>query len=272
MPKTILITGASSGMGRDMAKFFADKGWNVAATMRNPDCDGADLAKMEAVKTYALDVTDQGSISAAVESTISDFGSLDVLVNNAGVGNVGPMEGASAAQVAQQVGVNFLGPIHVMRAALPQMRAQGGGTIINITSIGGRITMPHNALYHGMKWGLEGLTEALAYELNPFGIKVKAIAPGGVKTDFAGRSLTKADDSLDAEYARQVEAFIKTAQGRSDNWSDPRVVSEVVWGAVTDGSDKIRYLAGGDAKQMAAARNNMTDEAWVKMMKDNFGI
>jgi len=271
MAKTIFITGASSGMGRDMTMFFAEKGWNVASTMRNPSRDGADLAAMNGVKTYALDVTDLASISAALESAITDFGKLDVLVNNAGVGNLGPMEGSSEAQVAQQVDVNFLGPIHVTRAALPQMRAQGGGIIINITSIGGRITMPHNALYHGMKWGMEGLTEALAYELNPFGIKVKAVAPGGVKTSFV-QSIARAETTLDPEYDRQVTAFTTTAMARTDGWSEPRVVSEAVWEAATDGTDKIRYLAGEDAKQMAAGRSQMDDEAWVAMMKTNFGI
>jgi short-subunit dehydrogenase len=159
-----------------------------------------------------------------------------------------------------------------MRAILPHFRAQKSGMIINITSIGGRITMPHNSLYHGMKWGLEGLTEALSYELRPFGIKLKLIAPGGVKTDFAGRSLTRADASLDKEYERQVGAFIAAATGRSDNWSEPRVVSEVVYEAITDGTDKLRYLAGEDAKMMWQTRQSLSDEDWISMMTKNFGL
>jgi NAD(P)-dependent dehydrogenase (short-subunit alcohol dehydrogenase family) len=271
-PKTILITGASTGMGRDMAERFSKEGWQVAATMRNPDRDGAALAALPGVKTYALDVTDTTSIQSAVKAAEDDFGGLDVLVNNAGVGLVGPMEGASEAQIAQQIAVNLAGPVHVTRAVLPGMRARKSGTIVNITSIGGRITMPHNALYHSMKWGLEGLTEALAYELRPFGIAVKAVAPGGVKTDFAGRSLNRADPSVDPDYGRQMQAFIKAATGRSEGWSEPSVVSDVVYEAVTDGTDKIRYLAGEDAKAMWAGREQLGDTAWVTMMTERFGL
>ena len=270
--KTILITGASSGMGRDMAERFSREGWDVAATMRKPERDGEELAALDGVRVYALDVTDGASVSAAVARAESDFGGIDVLVNNAGVGLVGPMEGASDAQVEQQLAVNLHGPIRVMRAVLPGMRKRGSGIIINITSIGGRITMPHNALYHAMKWGLEGLTEALAYELRPFGIHVKAVAPGGVKTDFAGRSLNHADASVDPEYTRQLDAFISAATGRSDGWSEPSVVSDAVWEAVTDGTDRIRYLAGEDAKQMWAGRQQMDDQAWVAMMGERFGF
>ena len=272
MTKTIFITGASTGMGRDMAERFSKEGWNVAATMRKPERDGADLAALPGVKTYALDVTDTTSIQSAVKAAEDDFGGLDVVVNNAGVGLVGPMEGASNAQVDQQIAVNLAGPVHVMRAVLPGMRARKSGTIVNITSIGGRITMPHNALYHSMKWGLEGLTEALAYELRPFGIHVKAVAPGGVKTDFAGRSLNRADPSVDPDYERQMQAFIKAATGRSDGWSETSVVSDVVYEAVTDGKDQIRYLAGEDAKQMWAGREQLGDTAWVSMMTERFGL
>jgi NAD(P)-dependent dehydrogenase (short-subunit alcohol dehydrogenase family) len=269
MAKRVLITGASSGMGRDMAQFFAARDWQVAATMRNPDRDAAGL---NGINSYALDVTDTESIAAAVAQVEADFGGIDVLVNNAGVGNLGPVEGASPAQVQQQADVNLLGPIHMIRAVLPGMRAAGAGTIINITSIGGRITMPHNALYHAMKWGLEGLTEAMAYELNPFGIRMKSVAPGGVKTDFAGRSLTRANSEMDPEYARQNQAFVTRALGRSEGWSEPEVVSKVVWDAATDGTDQIRYLAGADAVAMNEMRQSSTDEAWVQMMKTNFGI
>ena len=272
MTKTVLITGASSGMGRDMAERFAREGWNVAATMRKPERDGAELAALDTVEVYALDVTDPDSVKAAVAAAEDDFGGVDVLVNNAGVGLVGPMEGASDAQVEQQIAVNLAGPIRCMRAVLPGMRAKRSGIIVNITSIGGRITMPHNALYHAMKWGLEGLTEALAYELRPFGIHVKAVAPGGVKTDFAGRSLNRADPSVDPEYGRQMQAFIAAATGRSDGWSEPSVVSDVVVEAVTDGTDRIRYLAGADAEAMWQGRTQMGDTDWVAMMTERFGL
>ena len=272
MPQTIFITGSSSGMGRDMVHYFAEKGWNVAATMRNPSRDGTELLSLGSVKTYALDVTESDSVKAVIDEAISDFDGIDVIVNNAGVGQFGPFEGASEAQIDQQIAVNLKGPMTVIKEILPHFRSRKAGVIVNITSIGGRITMPLNSVYHGMKWGLEGLTEALSYELRPFGITLKLIAPGGVKTDFAGRSLTRTKVDLDPEYERQTESFLEVAGKRSENWSEPRIVSEVVFQAITDGSDKLRYTAGADAAMMWEARQKMSNEEWINMMSTNFGF
>jgi len=208
MAKTVLITGCSSGMGQDAAMYFAQKGWNVAATMRNPSRDGAELAAIDSVKTYKLDVLETEQIKAAIADSISDFGGLDVIVNNAGFGMVGPVEGASEAEIDRQIGVNLRGPISVMRAAMPYFRAQNSGMFINVTSIGGRMTMPMNALYHATKWGLEGLTEAMNYELNPFGIKARIVEPGGTKTDFATRSVHMTDASIDPVYENITSQLI----------------------------------------------------------------
>jgi len=272
MAKTVLITGCSSGMGKDAAIYFAQKGWNVAATMRRPARDGEELAAIERIKTYELDVLKADQIKLAITESISDFGGLDVIVNNAGFGMVGPVEGASEADIDRQIGVNLRGPISVMRAALPHFRAQKSGIFINVTSIGGRMTMPMNALYHGAKWGLEGLTEAMNYELNPFGIKARLVEPGGTKTDFATRSIHMTDASIDPLYEAITNQLIGTLQGRSDNWNPPRVVSEVIYEAATDSSERIRYLSGDDAKAMWTMRQELGDEAWVKMMKAQFGL
>ena len=186
--KTILITGASSGIGLATAKHFQAAGWNVVATMRNPD-SVPELQSLDRLIVLPLDVTDLSSIQAAVNATLEQFGSLDVLLNNAGYGLVGPMEAVTPAQLERQFATNVYGPIYTMQACLPHFRERKAGLIMNVTSVGGRLALPFNSLYHGTKFALEGLSESLALELAPHGIQVKLIEPGGVRTDFAGRSL-----------------------------------------------------------------------------------
>lgn len=185
--KTILITGSSSGIGRATALYFATKGWNVAATMRSPQRE-FELAKLPNVKVYPLDVTRPETIKEAVAAAISDFGGIDVVVNNAGYGGVGIFEAASQEQIERQFGTNVFGVMNVIREILPHFRERKGGTIINVTSVGGIITFPIYSVYHATKWAVEGFAESLQYELKPFNIKVKNIEPGAIKTDFYDRS------------------------------------------------------------------------------------
>ena len=219
---TILITGASTGIGRATARHFHEKGWNVAATMRRPEA-GAELAELENCEVLRLDVTDRESIDAAVAATLEAFGGLDAVLNNAGYGLAGPLEAASAEQIERQYATNVIGPIHVMQACLPHMRAQRSGVIMNVTSIGGILTLPFNSLYHGTKFALEGISESLSLELAEFGIKVKLIEPGGVRTDFAGRSLDLARaeglDAYDAALGKAMAAFMDPA--RAEMYSAP---------------------------------------------------
>ena len=271
MSQTILITGASSGMGRDMAEYFAGLGWNVAATMRDPD-DGAELAAHDTVEVLRLDVTDRDSIEAAVAATLERFGGIDVLVNNAGFGVVGPVEGATEDEIDRQIAVNLRGPISTIRAVLPHMRAARAGTIVNVTSVGGRVTLPMNALYHATKWGLEGLTESMAFELAPLGIRVKLIEPGGTKTDFVDRSLTTTDVGDAPEYEAMRDALMAAFQTRMEDWNPPRGVSETVHRAVTDGTDRLRYPVGEDARGMLEMRAGTTDEEWIGGMRAQFGL
>lgn len=157
MAGTILITGASTGIGRATALHFHQQGWNVAATMRNPEQAG-DLASMERVLVTRLDVTDEASIAQAITETLERFGGIDVLVNNAGFGAYGPLEITAMDVVRRQFDTNVIGLMAVSKAVLPVLRQQGGGVIVNISSVGGRMTFPLGSLYHGSKFAVEGLS------------------------------------------------------------------------------------------------------------------
>ena len=183
MSQTIFVTGASSGIGKATAVHFTERGWNVVTTMRKPS-DGAELATRSNVLVTQLDLLDPATIRAAVDAATERFGAIDVLLNNAGYGAYGPLEATSMDVIRRQFEVNVFGLIETIKAVLPGMRARRRGTIVNIASAGGRVTYPFGTLYHGSKWAVEGLSEALHYELAALGIGVKIIEPGGVRTDF----------------------------------------------------------------------------------------
>ena len=271
MSQTILITGASTGIGKATAQFFHDKGWNVIATMRTPE-NGAELAALENVLVTRLDVQDSASIASAVAEGIERFGKIDVLLNNAGYGAGGPLEATPMENVRRQFDVNVIGLIETIKAILPHFREQKGGTIANVSSVGGRITMPLFSLYHGTKWAVEGISESLTYELEPLGIKVKVIEPGAIKTDFVSRSLDFNNDEGLAEYQGTVGVMMGAMGPMMENAADPMVVAEVVYDAVTDGSDKLRYAAGEDAKEWLAGRAAADDETFRAGIKQQFGF
>lgn len=185
MNKTVLITGTSSGIGRASVLKFNNEGWNVIATMRTPKNE-TELTKLENVEVIALDVQKPETIQNAIEKGIQRFGKIDAIVNNAGFAVFGVFELSSEEQVSKIFDTNVYGPMRVLRAILPHFRIQRCGTVINISSQGGRITFPTCSIYHATKFALEGLTEALAYELIPFNIKTKIIEPGSTATKFVG--------------------------------------------------------------------------------------
>lgn len=266
--KTILITGASTGIGNATANYFAGKGWNVAATMRNPSLVKG-LAESDTLKLFKLDVTDQKSIADAVDSVLKTFGTVDVLLNNAGYGSAGPLEAATDEQIKRQFDVNLFGLIDMTRAILPHFKAKKDGLIINISSIGGLVTFPLCSLYHATKWAVEGLTESLQYELNPFGIKLKIVEPGEVKTDFA-RSLDIFDSSKLPDYKNTMDkvlAFFDPASDHAGNYSSAEQLAEAIFIAATDNSNKFRYVAGDDAVQIWQARQTMQYEDFREMVR-----
>jgi NAD(P)-dependent dehydrogenase (short-subunit alcohol dehydrogenase family) len=270
MKKTVLITGASSGFGRTAVKLFHEKGWNVIATMRSPEKE-SELSAIPGVLVTRLDVTDNHSIGDAVQAGIRQFGQIDVLVNNAGFGTLGALEFASDEVIRQQFDVNVFGLIEVTKAVLPAMRAQRSGIIVNLSSIGGRVTFPFCTLYHATKFAVEGLTESLQYELNPFGIRTKIVEPGGYKTDFAGRSMGFYGAGGIEGYQQPYDRFV----GNLVHWpmsENTGEVAEAIYAAATDGTDKLRYPVGHDAVPLLETRGQMDDVAFKTMMASQTGI
>lgn len=275
MTKTCLITGTSSGLGRAAAELFAEHGWNVVATMRKPECDaGVELSKISNVHLVKLDVTNESDIKSAVQETLDKYGAIDALINNAGYGLAGPMEFATSEQLERQYSTNVFGPIRLMQAVLPSMRAAKSGVIVNVTSVGGRLVLPMTSLYHGTKYALEGVSESAAIELKPFGIKVRTVQPGGIKTDFSGRSLVMTTSEEVRDYdpmvANVVGSFMRLAATGSG--SEAMTIAKVVYEATTYEGDKMRFTAGDDAAQMFAERAKVSDEEHRTQMMEKYNV
>jgi NAD(P)-dependent dehydrogenase (short-subunit alcohol dehydrogenase family) len=265
--KTIFITGSSSGLGRATAKLFSDYGWNVIASMRQPERE-TELQGLRGIRLLKLDITDPHQIEEAARETLAEA-DVDVVFNNAGYGLSSPLEGLSDEQILRMAFTNLVGPIRVTKAFLPHFRAKRSGLFINTTSIGGLITVPFNSLYHATKWGLEGWCESMAFELGLFGIGMKIIEPGGMQTDFFGRSLDvghhPAYDSLMSLVMDAVSNPNQVAK-----YSTPGSVAAVVYEAATDGTDQLRYLAGADAKEAFAARQQLGPVAFNDALRQQY--
>lgn len=240
--KTVLITGASSGIGKASAEYFSKKGWNVSATMRTPTKAG-DWANGRNVICPRLDLTVPETINAAIDKTLEQFGRIDVLVNNAGYALMGPVEGVTSEQLHHQFQINVFGAISTMQAVIPLFRQQGEGTIINVASIGGRIGFPLTASYHGTKWAIEGISEAMRYELQPLGIRVKIIEPGGIKTNFINQGAVWAIHPAYSETIAQVKQFMYRI---NDSLPEPDKVAKAIYQAANDRSNRLRYSPHGE--------------------------
>ncbi len=271
MSNTVFITGTSSGLGRATARLFQARGWNVVATMRRPEHEN-ELDRLDNTLVTRLDVQDNASIHAAVDAGLERFGRIDALINNAGYGTYGPLEATPQEKIARQFDVNVLGLIATTKALLPHFRANRGGTIVNVSSIGGRITFPLNSLYHGTKFAVEGLSEALQYELAPLGIEVKIVQPGGIDTDFGGRSLDVSNDPALLEYQPLVQNAIEVLGPMMAQGSSPERIAEVVYAATVDKTGQLRWEAGADAVALLAERRASSDAAFFSGMKARFGI
>jgi NAD(P)-dependent dehydrogenase (short-subunit alcohol dehydrogenase family) len=269
--KTVLITGTSSGLGRATARHFHAQGWNVVATMRRPEAE-TELGRLDHTLVTRLDVEDAASITAAVQAGLARFGQIDVLVNNAGYGAYGPLEATPASSIHRQFAVNVFGPLAAIQAVLPHFRARRSGAIVNISSIGGRLAFPLGTLYHGTKFALEGASEALQYELGAIGVRVKLVEPGGIRTDFGGRSFEFSNDPALAEYQPLVQSTFAALAPLMENGSSPEQIAEVVYAAATDETSRLRHRAGSDAVQLLDARAATDDDRFFDGMKARFGL
>jgi NAD(P)-dependent dehydrogenase (short-subunit alcohol dehydrogenase family) len=261
--KTIFITGASTGLGKATAKLFVSKGWKVIATMRKPENE-TELNQIENITLLPLDVTNLSQIRETTQKAIA-LGTIDVVFNNAGYGLMGPLESMTDEQLARQLNTNILGVIRVTQAFIPYFREKKNGLFISTTSIGGLVTFPFSSIYHATKWALEGWSESMSFELKKIGVGIKTVSPGGIKTDFIGRSL---DLSSHPAYEKWVKKMFENIN--VDNFTPAEQIAAVVYEAATDGRDKLRYVAGEDAKALYAQRLKVGDEQFRKEMEETY--
>ena len=266
MQKTIFITGASSGLGKATAKLFQANGWNVIATMRKPEQE-SELKELPNVTVYGLDVTD----TAAIQKTVSEIlksHPVDVVLNNAGYGLIGPLESFSDEQIQMQVQTNLFGVINVTKAFVPFFRERGSGTFINITSTFGLLGYPVCSVYNATKFAVDGFSEGLAYELAQFGIMVKVVAPGGMQTDFAGRSLQGGMHEAYSQLAGKVgEGY---SEERIADYIEARDVAQIIFDAAIDENARLRYIVGNDAVDLYKERLELTPEGQFKKIRSQF--
>lgn len=241
-----MITGTSSGIGKATALYFQKMGWNVVATMRNPEKE-KELVNSDNLKILQLDVTNIQSVQKAIDNAIENFGSIDVLVNNAAYNLTGCFEGRHPKQIQALYDVDVFGVMNVTREIIPHFRKNKSGKIINITSLGGLIGMPLSSFYASAKFAIEGFSESIRFELNKQGISVKIVEPGAIKTKFADNTIiVRKKDVL--SYEETIEKRLAAYEKRRAGLSEPIMVAKVIYKAACDNNNRLRYLAGSDAK------------------------
>lgn len=265
MNKSIFITGASTGMGKATAKLFQSRGWNVIATMRNPEKE-TELNQLENITILPLDVTNLDQINSVVDRAMA-IHSIDVVFNNAGYGLMGAMEATDDEQILKQINTNLLGVIRVTHAFIPHFRAKKSGIFISTTSMGGFLGFPLHAIYHATKFGIEGWSESMSFELALHNISIKTIAPGAVATDFTSRSL---DKNLHPAYQVLEDKLFSMTDAMMHLAIPAEQLAQVVYEAATDGKDQIRYLVGEDSKAMYARRMELGPEEFRKEIRQQF--
>ena len=272
--KVAVVTGTSTGIGYETSLMLARNGFITYATMRN-------LNKSENIKLIAtkeklpihvkqLDVTDDASVKNAVQTILSEIGRIDVLVNNAGYVLEGAFEDLSVDEIKAQYETNVFGLIRTTQAVLPTMRKQKSGIIVNISSAAGRFGYPGGSAYISTKFAVEGLSESMAYELEPFGIKVVVVEPGVIRTNiFDSIVVAKKSQDPNSPYTQITQKMASAFEEMMKNASSPELVAKVVLEAVTNENPNLRYLAGKDVENWLGAKRNMSDEEFYKMMKQN---
>ena len=270
---TVLITGCSSGFGKLAALHFARKGDTVYASMRNTskgkELEEARDAESLKIELLELDVTDDASVSAAISKVIGEAGQIDVLVNNAGIGAHGPIEETDDDEAKEIFETNFFGVLRVIRAALPHMREKKAGTIANVSSLAGRVGPPFDGIYAASKFALEAMSEALSYEVHPFGIRVLLVEPGGFETNIGDTRRVPRRYNEGSPYAELDQRFEQalTRLPTGGERGDAQLVAEKIYDAVNDEEPKLRYLVGQDAEMIDGLRRQLDDEQFEKTIR-----
>jgi NAD(P)-dependent dehydrogenase (short-subunit alcohol dehydrogenase family) len=270
-----VVTGSSSGIGFEIALMLARNGFQTYATMRN-------LSKSENIKSIAsrenlpihieqLDVTDNKSVTNAIKAIVSNADRIDVLVNNAGYALTGAFEDLAIEEIKTQYETNLFGLIRTTQAVLPIMRKQKSGTIVNISSGAGRFGYAGGSAYVSTKFAVEGLSESMAYELEPFGVKVILVEPGVIKTNIAnGMVIAKKSQYPNSPYSQIMQKMSTSFEHMLENASSPDLVAKVVLQAVTSENPRLRYLAGKDVEMWMEAKRDKSDDEFYKIMKQSF--
>jgi short-subunit dehydrogenase len=269
MSKTVIITGTSSGIGKQTALYFSEEGWNVIATMRNPEKRTTGFEEKKNIEVLHLDILDITSIQKTIDHAIKNYGKIDALVNNAGYATFGPFEASIQETIRRQFHTNVEGLMDVTREVIPFFRKQKSGTIINVTSAAGRMTYPLYSVYNSTKWAVEGFSENLQFELRPFNIKVKIIEPGIINTDFYDRpkDIMRKKDVI--AYDSQVEKMVRFEENlmKKGNYSDPKVVAKTIYTAATDGTWKLRYHSGKFSGTVLGLRRVLPERVFLGMIR-----
>jgi len=271
MNRSIFITGASSGLGRLTAIHFAKQGWNVVASMRNPEKETG-LGNFDNIRIVKLDVTDTGQAREAVKAAISHFGKIDVVINNAGLGMYGALELADEKSIDQQYAVNVKGPINVIRAFLPHFRENNGGMFINISSFMGVTTaLPVASLYNMSKFALEGLTEGLYYELKSLNIGLRLVEQGGSRGNNFRDNIVWSRDSDIKVYDEITSKVRNLMESMNDDLlDDPQTIVDVIHDLATGKSSQFRTIVGETGKNLVALRNTVSIEEYLDKIAHNF--
>ena len=271
MKKTVLITGTSSGIGKATVFEFAKMGWNVIATQRQPALE-SDFKHLPYVTLYPMDVTSIESVEQTMLEAQKAFGKIDVVVNNAGYGVDGAFEAMSDEVIEKQFNTNVFGLMRVTREAIKYMRPNGGGTIIQISSMGGKITFPLYSIYHATKFAVEGFTESLHYELAQFNIKMKLIEPGPIVTDFYGRSRQFIKPTNTNQYDGFIQKFNDAAEKVMKDAEGPEVVAKMIFKSVTDNSNQMRYAVGKPGPMLLMLRKLLSDKLYFWMVRKSYNL
>jgi NAD(P)-dependent dehydrogenase (short-subunit alcohol dehydrogenase family) len=269
--KTIFITGASSGLGKTTAKFFAEQGWNVAATMRTPEKE-TELTNYPNIQVFKLDITDVQQAKEATAAAIAAFGRIDVVLNNAGMGVYGPLELAKEEDIDWQFAVNARGAINMVRSFLPHFREAGGGMFINISSFMGITTaVPMGSLYNMSKFALEGLTEGLYYELKPLNIELRLIEQGGMKENNFVNSVrwnTSEEITVYNEQINRLQALMANPPAAAQD--ETIDVSKAIFDLATHKSNQFRTVFGQAGNGLMAMRNSMPIEDYLEKVSSMY--